>query len=173
MARILAAILALWSVVGQDMFLVKSSDPVPPTLTYWHSYVAADGLVYFAECNYRNFSEKSIGPGIEPLWLESLPLGDGVNATVTQFPVGHVAPWHVDPYVQLIHVLQGRIGIELSGGESKTFVPGQLYLEEDHLAENVTGKFGHVTSNVGDGVAIFLVLQTQLKPQREQPCRFV
>jgi hypothetical protein len=77
----------------------------PPTLAYWHNYVAADGKAYFAQCNFSNFSTSSIGPGVVPSWHEALALGE-LKSKVAVFPVGHVAPWHVDPVVQIIQVSQ-------------------------------------------------------------------
>merc|ERR1712046_3861 len=136
---------------AQDLFMAPRDGnkvaPIAPNLKYWHSYVAADGLVYFAQCNYSNFSTSSIGPGVVPSWHETLPLGEGLKPLVAQFPVGHEAPWHVDPKVQLIQVLSGKMEWELSGGQKHMFLPGELYMEEDHLADNTTGKLGHVTRN--------------------------
>lgn len=151
---------------------VGGSSPNPPTLGYWHSYVAADGKAYFAQCKFTNFSTSSIGPGVVPSWHETLDLG-ALGAKVAVFPVGHVAPWHVDPVVQMIQVLSGSVQWELSGeNQTKVFAPGDLYIEEDHLAKNVSGRYGHVTSNVGDTPAVFLMLQSALAPTAEQPCRF-
>ena len=50
---------------------------------------------------------------------------------------------------------------ELSGtNQTRTFRPGDLYIEEDHLAHNVSGRYGHVTRNLGDVPATFMMLQT-------------
>jgi len=163
-------------IAAQDLFMAPRAQSkvaaAAPKLAYWHSYVAKDGLVYFAQCNYSNFSSSSVGPGVVPSWHEILPLGDGLVPLVSQFPIGHEAPWHVDPKVQLIQVLSGKMEWELSGGQKHIFLPGELYMEEDHLADNTTGKLGHVTRNVGDTEAAFLMLQTRLTPTREKPCRF-
>jgi hypothetical protein len=69
-------------------------------------------------------------------------------------------------------VLSGKVEWELSGNQSRVFAPGELYIEEDHLAKNVSGKFGHITRNVGDTPAVFMMLQTTLDATVEQPCRF-
>ena len=168
---VIAAILASLSAAAQR-HAADSADSAAPTLAYWHSYVAADGQAYFASCNFSNFSTSSIGPGVVPSWHETLGLG-ALSAKVAVFPVGHVAPWHVDPVVQMIQVLSGSVQWELSGtNQTQIFGPGDLYVEEDHLARNVSGRYGHVTRNVGDDPAVFMMLQTTLSPTAEQPCRF-
>lgn len=168
---VIAAILASLSAAAQR-HAADSADSAAPTLAYWHSYVAADGQAYFASCNFSNFSTSSIGPGVVPSWHETLGLG-ALSAKVAVFPVGHVAPWHVDPVVQMIQVLSGSVQWELSGtNQTQIFGPGDLYVEEDHLARNVSGRYGHVTRNVGDDPAVFMMLQTTLSPTVEQPCRF-
>ena len=165
-------ILALLSAVAQSDDIAPHLSAATPTLVYWHSYVAADGKAYFASCKFSNFSTSSIGPGVVPSWHETLGLG-ALSAKVAVFPVGHVAPWHVDPVVQMIQVLSGSVQWELSGtNQTKIFAPGDLYVEEDHLARNVSGRFGHVTRNVGTTPAVFMMLQTSLSPTAEQPCRF-
>ena len=157
---------------GGQLAARSARSGAPPTLGYWHSYVAADGKAYFAQCKFTNFSTSSIGPGVVPSWHETLDLG-ALGAKVAVFPVGHVAPWHVDPVVQMIQVLSGSVQWELSGeNQTKVFAPGDLYIEEDHLAKNVSGRYGHVTRNVGDTPAVFLMLQSALTPTAEQPCRF-
>ena len=150
----------------------RTGNSTPPTLGYWHSYVAEDGKAYFARCNFSNFSTSSIGPGVVPSWHETLGMG-ALTAKVAVFPVGHVAPWHVDPVVQIIQVLEGYVQWELSGeNQTQLFVPGQIYIEEDHLAKNVSGRYGHITRNVGNTPATFMMLQTTLEPTAGQPCRF-
>ena len=126
---VIAAILASLSAAAQR-HAADSADSAAPTLAYWHSYVAADGQAYFASCNFSNFSTSSIGPGVVPSWHETLGLG-ALSAKVAVFPVGHVAPWHVDPVVQMIQVLSGSVQWELSGtNQTQIFGPGDLYVEE-------------------------------------------
>ena len=94
--------------------VVAGEAATAPTLPYWHNYVAADGKAYFAKCNFTNFSTSSIGPGVVPSWHETLGLPIKASKFAV-FPVGHEAPWHVDPVVQMIQVLSGKIEWQLSG----------------------------------------------------------
>lgn len=67
----------------------------------------------------------------------------------------HVAPrppggWHTAPRRQYVVVLCGQMEVEVAGGETRRFGPGDLPLTEDLNGE------GHITRTVGDQPRVLL-----------------
>lgn len=159
------------STTNEDVKLAKikgSTAEVP----YWNSYVKDDGLSYVAQCKFSNFSDASFGKGLQPNWLNWLPVGN-LKPLLTVMPVGFYNAGHTSPNpVQLTIVLSGKVQWTFSSGQKIVFSPGQLFLEEEHLA-----KVGHETENVGDTPAVVLVMAaTEITDSfvrdQHQPCRF-
>ena len=63
---------------------------------------------------------------------------------VLTLPAGWDGGLHPVPNRQAIFVLSGSVEVELSGGETRRFMPGDILLGED------TGGKGHKTRVVGD-----------------------
>ena len=70
---------------------------------------------------------------------------------------GSVQDWHTAPRRQYVVALNGRMEVELGGGDTLQFNPGQMV-----LAEDLTGK-GHITRSIGseDLALLFVPLQAQ------------
>ncbi|MFC1607838.1 hypothetical protein ACFL47_07695 [Candidatus Latescibacterota bacterium] len=63
--------------------------------------------------------------------------------------------WHTAPARQFVIWLTGKIEIETSDGEKRTFGPGDIV-----LAEDTTGK-GHISRNLSDVVLAFIPLSEE------------
>jgi quercetin dioxygenase-like cupin family protein len=70
------------------------------------------------------------------------------------FPPGWIGELHPAPTRQFLALMSGAVEVETTDGTRKTLGPGDLVLLED-----TAGK-GHVTRNIGDGYAAFLVVPT-------------
>jgi hypothetical protein len=68
------------------------------------------------------------------------------------FEPGWVGELHPAPARQFLALLSGAVEMETTDGTVRRFGPGDLVLLED-----TSGK-GHVTRNIGDGYATFLVV---------------
>jgi quercetin dioxygenase-like cupin family protein len=68
------------------------------------------------------------------------------------FQPGWIGDWHPCPTRQFLALMSGEVEMETTDGTKKRFKPGDLVLLED-----TTGK-GHVTRNIGDGYAAYLVV---------------
>jgi hypothetical protein len=68
------------------------------------------------------------------------------------FEPGWVGELHPAPTRQFLALMSGEVEMETTDGTVRRFRPGGLVLLED-----ISGK-GHVTRNVGDGSATFLVV---------------
>ncbi len=71
------------------------------------------------------------------------------------FQPGWIGDWHPCPAKQFLSLMKGAVEMETTDGTIRQLRPGDLVLLED-----TTGK-GHVTRNIGDGYAIFLVVPVQ------------
>lgn len=79
---------------------------------------------------------------------ETVPLKGGAFRRVLKENPGEEA--HVAPRRQFVIMLTGRVEIETSLGEVRTFGPGDVL-----LAEDTTGR-GHFTRNLGPDVRTYL-----------------
>ncbi len=68
------------------------------------------------------------------------------------FEPGWIGEPHPAPTQQFLALLSGAVEMETTDGTVRGFSPGDLVLLED------TSGRGHVTRNVGDGYAMFLVI---------------
>jgi len=68
------------------------------------------------------------------------------------FEPGWIGELHPAPTRQFLALLSGEVEVETTDGTVRRFGPGDLILLED-----TSGK-GHVTRNIGDGYAMFLVV---------------
>jgi quercetin dioxygenase-like cupin family protein len=72
------------------------------------------------------------------------------------FQPGWIGDWHPCPARQFLALMSGTVEMETTDGTVRKLGPGDLILLED-----TSGK-GHVTRNIGDGYAIFLVVPVPL-----------
>jgi hypothetical protein len=68
------------------------------------------------------------------------------------FQPGWIGDWHPCPTRQFLALMSGAVEMETTDRTKRHFKPGDLVLLED-----ITGK-GHVTRNIGDGYASYLVV---------------
>jgi hypothetical protein len=68
------------------------------------------------------------------------------------FEPGWVGELHPAPTRQFLALMSGAVEVETTDGTVRRFGPGDLVLLED------TSGRGHVTRNIGDGYATFLVV---------------
>ena len=68
------------------------------------------------------------------------------------FQPGWIGDWHPCPTRQFLALMSGAVEMETTDGTKRHFKPGDLVLLED-----TSGK-GHVTRNIGDGYASYLVV---------------
>ena len=66
------------------------------------------------------------------------------RAVLFSIPAGYVGDWHPTPRRQLYFALSGRLEVEVSDGQRRTFGPGDIALVEDEIEP------GHVTRALGD-----------------------
>ncbi|HZD44270.1 MAG TPA: cupin domain-containing protein [Methanomicrobiales archaeon] len=70
------------------------------------------------------------------------------------FEPGWIGDWHPAPTRQFLALLSGEVEMETTDGTILRFSPGDLVLLED------TSGRGHLTRNIGDGYAMYLVVPT-------------
>lgn len=68
------------------------------------------------------------------------------------FEPGWIGDWHPAPARQFLALMSGAVEMETTDGTARKFFPGDLVLLQD-----TSGK-GHLTRNIGDGYATFLVV---------------
>ena len=68
------------------------------------------------------------------------------------FQPGWIGDWHPCPARQFLALMSGAVQMETTDGEVRQLGPGDLVLLED------TSGRGHLTRNIGDGYATFLVV---------------
>src|SRR5512136_795828 len=68
------------------------------------------------------------------------------------FEPGWIGELHPAPTRQFLALMSGAVEVETTDGTVRRFGPGDLVLLED------TSGRGHVTRNIGDGYAMFLVV---------------
>jgi hypothetical protein len=68
------------------------------------------------------------------------------------FGPGWIGELHPAPTRQFLALMSGEVEVETTDGTVRRFGPGDLVLLED------TSGRGHVTRNIGDGYAVFLVV---------------
>jgi len=68
------------------------------------------------------------------------------------FPPGWIGELHPAPTRQFLALMSGAVEMETTDGTARRLGPGDIVLLED------TSGRGHVTRNVGEGYAIFLVV---------------
>lgn len=70
------------------------------------------------------------------------------------FEKGETFDWHTAPQPQYIIYLEGVIEVEASGGEKRTFKPGDVLFATDLKGQ------GHITRTLSKGKSIIIPTQT-------------
>ncbi|MCE5299045.1 MAG: cupin domain-containing protein [Methanoregulaceae archaeon] len=78
--------------------------------------------------------------------------GPALNYRFYTFEPGWFGDWHPAPARQFLALMTGAVEMETTDGTVKKFLPGDLVLLQD------TSGRGHLTRNIGDGYASFLVV---------------
>jgi hypothetical protein len=108
--------------------------------SYTRIVSAEDGRSSFEDAELT-LGEQPMGDGAPPMFVGAL--GAGVGAAFVRFVAFHGEP-HPASEPQWVVVLRGEIEVEVSGGASRRFGPGDLVLAAD------TSGHGHITRVVGD-----------------------
>lgn len=117
------------------------------TLGYTRIVAGESGASHFKDANLE-FKPLDLAPPLPPQ-LVSGPRPAGAVAFVS-VPSGEVADWHRAPRRQFAFILTGRLQVQVSDGEVRTFTPGDVVLLEDTEGE------GHLSRSVG-GEALHFV----------------
>ena len=144
----------------------------PPTIEYWHVWTDFDGVSHQSRCQIQDFTQKSLGEGASPQWVDKLK---GVGATIvfTVLPVGWVGDWHENPKPQWIIPLSGCWFVETMDGQRVEMKPGEISFGEDQNTKADTqGRKGHLSGTVGSVPCVQMVVQFEDNSSINQPCRF-
>ncbi len=144
----------------------------PPVVTYWHDWTDKYGISHMTRCEMSHFDLKSMSKPADPQWQNRQ---SPVTATVitTVQPDGWKGTWHEDPKVQWIIPLKGTWFVEAMDGTRVELGPGEISLGEDlKTRPDADGHKGHLSGNVGRGPVTLMVIQLDVEPTIDQPCRF-
>ena len=74
------------------------------------------------------------------------------DAFIISSPAGWFGSWHPAPKRQMLFMLEGKLEVEVSDGDIRTFLPGSAILVEDTIGK------GHISHVIGDDRCYMLVL---------------
>lgn len=147
-------------------------DSTPPTIDYWHVWTDRDGVSHQERCQIQDFTQKSLGGGASPQWVDKLKLS-GATVVFSVLPVGWVGDWHENPKPQWIIPLSGRWFVQTMDGQRVEMGSGEISFGEDQNTKpNAQGHKGHLSGTVGSVPCIQMIVQFEESPSMEQPCRF-
>jgi predicted ester cyclase/quercetin dioxygenase-like cupin family protein len=118
----------------------NESIPVAGPLAQAVVYSDSAGLSHFAD-RQIDFSLIDYAPPAPPVSVSQATPAE--NIVYLSSPAGWTGDWHTAPRRQVIFCLAGRMEVEVSDGEVRTFGPGAVLLVED------TSGRGHITRVVG------------------------
>lgn len=100
-------------------------------------WAGEDGQSHYEDLDVALVESGPLGKMAEPLPVLSMILRENEP--------GYDYDWHVAPRRQYIVMLEGRVEIAVSDGETRTFGPGQIVLVEDtegvgHKSRSPDGK---------------------------------
>jgi hypothetical protein len=118
-------------------------------VTYHRIYVDSQGDSHFDVITVEQSLAQGAPPAA-PFYISE----DGAASKYRfyTFEPGWIGELHPAPTRQFLALLSGEVEMETTDGTVRRFVPGDLVLLED-----TSGK-GHVTRNIGDGYATYLVV---------------
>ncbi len=119
------------------------------TVSYYRIYTDEHGESHFDTVTVKQGLAQAAPPAA-PFYVS----GDNPASKYRfyTFEPGWIGELHPAPTRQFLALLSGRVEMETTDGTVWQLGPGDLVLLED-----TSGK-GHVTRNIGDGYAIFLVI---------------
>jgi hypothetical protein len=129
--------------------MTKTSSPHLARVTFHRISVDAKGGSRFDVVTVEQSMARAAPPAAPFYVSEDRPASKYRFYT---FGPGWIGELHPAPTRQFLALLSGAVEMETTDGTVRRFGPGDLILLED------TSGRGHVTRNVGDGYAIFLVV---------------
>ena len=121
----------------------------PTRVTYRRIYVDANGDSHFDIVTIEQSLVRAAPPAAPFYVSEDRPAS---KYRFYSFEPGWIGELHPAPTRQFLALMSGAVEMETTDGTVRRFGPGDLILLED-----TSGK-GHVTRNIGDGYATFLVV---------------
>lgn len=153
-------------------FIGSAAEPKPPVITYWHNWTDTNGVSHMTRCEMRDFKLQSMSKPADPQWQDRQQ-NTGATVIFTVQPANWNGTWHEDPKVQWIIPLKGTWFVEAMDGKRVELGPGDVSLGEDqNTRPDAQGRKGHLSGNVGDGAVTLMVVQLDVTPTINQPCRF-
>ncbi len=126
-----------------------ASSPTLNRRTYYRVYPDADGETHLETVHVEQNLMKAAPPAAPSYVSAARPASRYLFYT---FEPGWVGILHPAPARQFLILLSGTVEMETTDGTIQRFEPGDIVLLED-----TWGK-GHITRNIGDGYAEFLVV---------------
>jgi quercetin dioxygenase-like cupin family protein len=126
--------------------------PSPPTISkvsYHRIYTDARGESHFDNMTVEQ-SRAQAAPPAAPFYVSKD--GPASKYRFYTFEPGWIGELHPAPTRQFLALMSGTVEMETTDGTARRLGPGDIVLLED-----TTGR-GHVTRNIGDGYAMFLVI---------------
>jgi hypothetical protein len=129
--------------------MTEKSSPNLNRVTYYRIYSDAKGDSHSDVVTVKQ-SLVQAAPPAAPFYVSE----DGLASRYRfyTFEPGWIGELHPAPTRQFLALMSGEVEMETTDGTVRRFGPGDLVLLED-----TSGK-GHVTRNIGDGYATFLVV---------------
>ena len=150
----------------------SDGDPAPPVTQYWHNWTDGKGVSHLTRCELSTFELQSLSPPAAPEWANRQASGNASVITVPQ-PAGWKGMWHQESKVYWIVTLTGKWFVEAMDGTRMELGPGDVWLAEDQESkEDAEGRKGHHSGNIGDETVTLMVVELDVMPTVDQPCRF-
>jgi quercetin dioxygenase-like cupin family protein len=129
--------------------MTNAHSPNLTLVTYPRIYTDSQGDSHFDSVTVEQ-SLVQAAPPAAPFYVSKD--GPASKYRFYTFEPGWIGELHPAPTRQFLALLSGAVEMETTDGTVKRFAPGDLILLED------TSGRGHVTRNVGDGYAMYLVV---------------
>lgn len=128
---------------------VSGKVPVSGPLHYTRLFADSTGASHFDD-EEMAFTLVDFAPPAPAISLTQA--FDARTVAIMSSPPGWSGDWHTTPQRQFIFVLAGRLKVQASDGEVRTFEPGAVILVEDTFGR------GHISRIVGDERAYCVVV---------------
>jgi quercetin dioxygenase-like cupin family protein len=129
--------------------MAQTSPPRLAQVTYHRISTDSKGGTYFDTVTVEQSLLRGAPPAA-PFYVSDD--GPASKYRFYTFEPGWVGDWHPAPARQFLALMKGMVEMETTDGEVRRFLPGDLVLLQD------TSGRGHLTRNVGDGYATYLVV---------------
>jgi len=142
-----------------------------PILHYWHIWTDERGTSHQTHCALTSFERQSMG-GAAAQWNDRQAVSTA-GLLFTVLPVGWVGEWHENPKPQWILPLSGRWFVESMDGTLCEMGAGDLSFGGDQdCVMDLQGRKGHRSGTLGDQPAVLMIVQLDVAPAQNRPCRF-